>query len=87
VVRDGAGLRLKLPAFVQQKHCWILPAFSPWAAGTEWRGGDETTVWLCSPGRVLRVEREEPQVPSGRTRLKRPRARPSRSCNAGSASP
>ncbi|MGZ5002015.1 MAG: metallophosphoesterase, partial [Chthoniobacterales bacterium] len=33
-ITDGAGLRLKLPAFVQQNDCWILPAFSPWAAGT-----------------------------------------------------
>jgi metallophosphoesterase superfamily enzyme len=30
-VRDGAGLRLKFPAFVQQGNCWIMPAFSPWA--------------------------------------------------------
>ncbi|MEO6970415.1 MAG: metallophosphoesterase [Chthoniobacterales bacterium] len=33
---DGAGLRLKLPAFVQQDRCWILPAFSPWAGGVAW---------------------------------------------------
>ena len=37
-VTDGAGLRLKLPAFVQRGDCWILPAFSPWAAGTAWEG-------------------------------------------------
>lgn len=35
-ITDGAGLRLKLPAFVQQSRCWILPAFSPWAAGASW---------------------------------------------------
>lgn len=55
VVRDGAGLRLKLPAFVQQPGCWVLPAFSPWAAGTEWPADDETSIWLCSPERVLRL--------------------------------
>jgi DNA ligase-associated metallophosphoesterase len=55
VMRDGAGLRLKLPAFVQQHHCWVLPAFSPWAAGTEWPPGEETNIWLCSPQRVLRL--------------------------------
>ena len=55
VMRDGAGLRLKLPAFVQQPNCWIMPAFSPWAAGTVWPGGDESCVWLCSPQRVLRI--------------------------------
>jgi metallophosphoesterase superfamily enzyme len=46
VFTDGAGLRLKVPAFVQttlagmmadpeqQAACWVLPAFSPWASGT-----------------------------------------------------
>jgi uncharacterized protein len=53
-VRDGAGLRLKLPAFVQQENCWILPAFSPWAAGTEWLPEPSTRMWLCSPQRILR---------------------------------
>jgi DNA ligase-associated metallophosphoesterase len=55
-VRDGAGLRLKLPAFVQQKNCWIMPAFSPWAAGTEWPRDDQSRIWLCSPQRILRIE-------------------------------
>jgi putative SbcD/Mre11-related phosphoesterase len=53
VVRDGAGLRLKLPAFVQQDHCWILPAFSPWAAGTIWPHDERTRIWLCSPTRII----------------------------------
>ncbi len=55
VVRDGAGLRLKLPAFVQQKKCWIMPAFSPWAAGAEWPRDEEGRIWLCSPERVLQT--------------------------------
>jgi DNA ligase-associated metallophosphoesterase len=59
VVRDGAGLRLKLPAFVQQKNCWIMPAFSPWAAGAEWPRDDASRVWLCSPQRILRMEQPE----------------------------
>lgn len=59
VVRDGAGLRLKLPAFVQEETCWVMPAFSPWAAGTEWPCADNTVIWLCSPGRVLRMENKE----------------------------
>lgn len=54
-VSDGAGLRLKLPAFVQTAGCWILPAFSPWAAGAAWPTGTSNRVWLCSPGRVLRL--------------------------------
>jgi DNA ligase-associated metallophosphoesterase len=52
---DGAGLHLKLPAFVQQKRCWIMPAFSPWAAGTTWLPGEESRIWLCSPQRILPV--------------------------------
>ena len=55
VLRDGAGLRLKFPAFVQRLSCWILPAFSPWAAGTEWTADEQTRVWLCSPKRILRL--------------------------------
>jgi metallophosphoesterase superfamily enzyme len=55
-VRDGAGLRLKLPALVQRRNCWIMPAFSPWAAGTEWPPDGQTRVWLCSPQRILRVD-------------------------------
>src|SRR3954447_3056733 len=61
IMRDGAGLRLKLPAFVQEQECWIMPAFSPWAAGTEWPRGENTVLWLCSPKRVLRLENKEPR--------------------------
>lgn len=52
-ITDGAGLRLKLPAFVQQGSCWIMPAFSPWAGGTAWRSDAESRVWLCTPTRIL----------------------------------
>jgi DNA ligase-associated metallophosphoesterase len=55
-VRDGAGLRLKCPAFIQQGNCWILPAFSPWAAGVEWPDDGRTRIWLCTPRRILRVD-------------------------------
>jgi DNA ligase-associated metallophosphoesterase len=55
-MRDGAGLRLKLPAFVQRNDCWIMPAFSPWAAGTNWVDPDgECKIWLCSPQRVFEL--------------------------------
>ncbi|MDQ6656117.1 MAG: metallophosphoesterase [Verrucomicrobiota bacterium] len=59
-VTDGAGLRLKLPAFVQQGSCWILPAFSPWAAGAAWEADAESTIWLCTPKRILRLPQTEP---------------------------
>src|SRR5215211_3286548 len=54
-VTDGAGLRLKLPAFVQQDHCWILPAFSPWAAGGAWPADARSRMWLCTPKRILQL--------------------------------
>jgi putative SbcD/Mre11-related phosphoesterase len=55
-VTDGAGLRLKFPAFIQQEHCWVLPAFSPWAGGVVWPDDGTSRIWLCSPRRVLRVD-------------------------------
>jgi DNA ligase-associated metallophosphoesterase len=55
-VTDGAGLRLKFPAFVQQARCWVLPAFSPWAGGVTWTDDGESRIWLCTPGRILRVD-------------------------------
>jgi putative SbcD/Mre11-related phosphoesterase len=53
MLRDGAGLALKLPAFVQNEREWILPAFSPWAAGGCGSFGPGARLWLCSPGRIL----------------------------------
>ncbi len=58
-VRDGAGLRLKLPAFVQQGSCWVLPAFSPWASGTDWQPDETSRIWLCTPKRILELPRTE----------------------------
>lgn len=55
-VSDGAGLRLKFPAFIQQKSCWILPAFSPWAGGVVWPDDGESRIWLCTRRRILRVD-------------------------------
>jgi DNA ligase-associated metallophosphoesterase len=56
-ISDGAGLRLKLPAFIQQEGCWILPAFSPWAGGVAWPDDGASCIWLCTPRRVLRIDR------------------------------
>ena len=61
-ITDGAGLRLKLPAFVQQGGCWIMPAFSPWAAGAAWKADPESRTWLCTPARILRLpDAEQPR--------------------------
>ncbi len=58
-VTDGAGLRLKLPAFVEQGDCWILPAFSPWAAGVDWEADAQSRIWLCAPNRILQMPQIE----------------------------
>lgn len=59
VVTDGAGLRLKCPAFVQQTSCWIMPAFSPWAGGTRWIPDESSRLWLCSEDRVFALADRE----------------------------
>lgn len=59
VITDGAGLRLKCPAFVQQAGCWIMPAFSPWAAGARWEPDDGSRVWLCTAERVFALPEKE----------------------------
>jgi uncharacterized protein len=59
MISDGAGLRLKCPAFVQQSRCWIMPAFSPWASGSKWTHDEPGRVWLCSPERILRLPESE----------------------------
>jgi metallophosphoesterase superfamily enzyme len=57
---DGAGLRLKLPALVQEQvdertQRWILPAFSPWAAGgVPPRKHERIALWACAPTQVWR---------------------------------
>ncbi len=61
--RDGAGLRLKLPCLIQEslpsddsnstlRERWVLPAFSPWAAGGAYSSSSARRTWLCTPGRV-----------------------------------
>tara|TARA_R110002096_G_scaffold147671_6_gene307625 strand:+ start:3036 stop:3683 length:648 start_codon:yes stop_codon:yes gene_type:complete len=60
-IRDGAGLKIKLPSLIQETHesgeRWILPAFSPWAGGTTWktRPNQQTRRWACSPKRVFEI--------------------------------
>jgi uncharacterized protein len=80
IIRDGAGLRLKLPAFVQQQNRWIMPAFSPWAAGVEWQS-EEDRLWLCSPQRVLPFSAGWEADAAFRSRA------PAAWCNADNASP
>jgi uncharacterized protein len=58
-IKDGAGLRLKLPTLIREHlpepdlEQWILPAFSPWAAGGEYRSPHpRLATWACAPHRV-----------------------------------
>ena len=53
MLNDGAGVALKLPAFVETPTQWVLPAFSPWAAGGCGGFGRGARLWLCSPKRIL----------------------------------
>lgn len=68
-ISDGAGLRLKFPAFVQCEPVgratfghWILPAFSPWAGGVTWADDGRSRIWLCTPRRILRVDGDRRMV-------------------------
>lgn len=52
---DGAGTRVKTPALVEGPRRLILPAFSPWAAGTPWNHRLEAgeRLWLISARRIF----------------------------------
>jgi metallophosphoesterase superfamily enzyme len=67
---DGAGGRLKIPALVEGPRRLILPAFSPWAAGTPWNRKllPDERLWAVSPRRVFQIPRAAP--PSVRPRKK-----------------
>jgi metallophosphoesterase superfamily enzyme len=58
---DGAGTRLKLPALVASAGRLILPAFSPWAAGTPWnqRLGDDEALWAVAARRIFSLSRAQ----------------------------
>lgn len=62
---DGAGTRLKLPALVVSARRLILPAFSPWAAGTPWSAHSEAdeTRWAIAPTRIFALPRS-PALPA-----------------------
>jgi metallophosphoesterase superfamily enzyme len=52
---DGAGARVKLPALVVTPRRLVLPAFSPWAAGTDWLAEPESALWVIAPKRIFAV--------------------------------
>jgi putative SbcD/Mre11-related phosphoesterase len=56
---EGAGTHLKLPALVVSSRRIVLPAFSPWAAGTPWRAerNENELLWAVAPTRIFAVPR------------------------------
>lgn len=56
---DAAGSRVKLPALVAGPRRLVLPAFSPWAAGTPWneRIAPGDTLWAIAPNRIFALPR------------------------------
>lgn len=58
---DGAGTRLKLPALVKSPHRIILPAFSPWAAGSPWKAAPDEIIYAIGTKRIFTVSGDIPQ--------------------------
>jgi metallophosphoesterase superfamily enzyme len=58
---DGAGTRLKLPALVKSPRKIIMPAFSPWAAGTPWKATPDETLYAIGTKRIFTVSGDIPQ--------------------------
>lgn len=58
---DGAGGNLKLPALVASPSRLVLPAFSPWAAGTPCGHllTPDAQVWAITPKRIFAVRSPE----------------------------
>jgi len=56
-IYDRAGMRMKFPALITSEKRFILPAFSPWAAGVDWstRLLANEKLWLLAPSRVFAV--------------------------------
>jgi len=54
---DGAGSSVKIPALMASPQRLVLPAFSPWAAGTPWTAaaGAQETVRAVAPSRIFSV--------------------------------
>lgn len=47
------GLAIETAGACATAELLDMPAFSPWAAGSEWPQDADSRVWLCSPQRVL----------------------------------
>jgi metallophosphoesterase superfamily enzyme len=63
IFNDGAGSRFRRPAMIQTANRFILPAFSPWAAGARFEIREPHRIWVCGKNRILRLEVPEPSIP------------------------
>ncbi|HKB89919.1 MAG TPA: metallophosphoesterase [Opitutaceae bacterium] len=63
---DGAGSRVKIPALIAGPRRFVLPAFSPWAAGSPWNGlhAADEKVWAVSPKRIFAVRSDMTLTPA-----------------------
>jgi metallophosphoesterase superfamily enzyme len=54
---DGAGGNVKLPALLADPERLVLPAFSPWAAGTDCTATSTplSVIWAIAPRRIFAV--------------------------------
>jgi uncharacterized protein len=57
---DGAGTRIHVPALVLEPQRMILPALSPWAAGSPWipQPDVQTRLWIVTPNAVFELPPE-----------------------------
>lgn len=63
---DGAGGTVRLPALVSGPRRWVLPAFSPWSAGTPFDRlvAEDEVLWAIAPRRIFAVRRGVRRRPS-----------------------
>jgi uncharacterized protein len=59
---DATGTRLRTPALIETRRTLILPAFSPWAAGTPVHLEESHRIWVCSKNRVFRIREKQKRL-------------------------
>lgn len=52
---DGAGFRKKLPTLCQTADSWVLPAFSPWAAGGQPQSEPILAQWASNRQKIWKI--------------------------------
>jgi metallophosphoesterase superfamily enzyme len=59
ILRDGGGLRRRVPGVVIGAERVVLPAFSPWSQGTGVEGmlREGERLWVVTPGKIVEIPR------------------------------